>query len=125
MIVAFAVALRWSSDLAQAPSHTAWRAVEVLRCVEGKAPKSSVHPLVSGPARHLDQLGCWSQLRADLQSCRVGKQLAHSHGHRRLDWIVLLDLVASEAMGCWTLMAVHVAAPPSGTTPPGEGTTLA
>ena len=30
-----------------------------------KAPLSSVHPLVSGPASRLDRLGSWSQLRAD------------------------------------------------------------
>ena len=30
-----------------------------------KAPQSSVHPLVSGPASRLDRLGSWSQLQAD------------------------------------------------------------
>ena len=34
----------------------------------------------------------------DTRSCCVAKQLAHAHGHRRLDWIVLLDPVESVAM---------------------------
>ena len=48
-------------------------------------------------ARHRGRAALVST-HADPQSCRVAKQLAHSHGHRRLDWIVLLDPVASEAM---------------------------
>jgi competence protein ComEC len=67
-------------------------------------------------ARHRGRAALVST-HADPQSCRVAKQLAHAHGHRRLDWIVLLDPVASEAMGCWTLMAEHVQAPHQGQLP--------
>ena len=67
-------------------------------------------------ARHRGRAALVST-HADPQSCRVAKQLAHSHGHRRLDWIVLLDPVASEAMGCWTLLAEHVQAPHQGRVP--------
>jgi competence protein ComEC len=72
------------------------------------------------PRRGLDVTGCWPVIavglllvstNADSQSCRVAKQLAHAHGHRRLDWIVLLDPVASEAMACWSSIAEHVQAP--------------
>ena len=41
----------------------AWLAVKLTGAL--KAPQSSVHPLVSGPASRLVRLGCWSQLRAD------------------------------------------------------------
>ncbi|MDB4653638.1 ComEC/Rec2 family competence protein [Synechococcus sp. AH-551-E02] len=67
-------------------------------------------------ARHRGRAALVST-HADPQSCRVAKQLAHAHGHRRLDWIVLLDPVASEAMGCWFLMAEHVQAPHQGQLP--------
>ena len=67
-------------------------------------------------ARHRGRAALVST-HADPQSCRVAKQLAHAHGHRRLDWIVLLDPVASEAMGCWLLMAEHVQAPHQGQLP--------
>lgn len=67
-------------------------------------------------ARHRGRAALVST-HADSRSCRVAKQLAHVHGHRRLDWIVLLDPVASEAMGCWTLLAEHVLAPHQGRVP--------
>jgi competence protein ComEC len=67
-------------------------------------------------ARHRGRAALVST-HAEPQSCRVAKQLAHSHGHRRLDWIVLLDPVASEAMGCWMSMAEHVQAPHQGHLP--------
>ena len=67
-------------------------------------------------ARHRGRAALVST-HADPQSCRVAKQLAHAYGHRRLDWIVLLDPVASEAMGCWLLMAEHVQAPHQGQLP--------
>ena len=67
-------------------------------------------------ARHRGRAALVST-HAEPPSCRVAKQLAHSHGHRRLDWIVLLDPVASEAMGCWMSMAEHVQAPHQGHLP--------
>ena len=74
-------------------------------------------------ARHRGRAALVST-HADSQSCRVAKQLSHSHGHRRLDWLVLLDPVASEAMGCWTLMAEHVQAPHQGQLPLVKGQRL-
>jgi competence protein ComEC len=50
-------------------------------------------------------------INVDSRSCCVAKQLAHAYGHRRLDWIVLLDPVESEAMACWSSIAEHVKAP--------------
>ena len=67
-------------------------------------------------ARHRGRAALLST-KADAWSCRVAKQLAHVHGHRRLDWIVLLDPVASDAMGCWTSLAEHVQAPHQGRHP--------
>ena len=67
-------------------------------------------------ARHRGRAALVST-NADSHSCRVAKQLAHAHGHRRLDWIVLLDPVASEAMACWSSIAEHVQAPHQGRLP--------
>ena len=74
-------------------------------------------------ARHRGRAALVST-HADSQSCRIAQQLAHAHGHRRLDWLVLLDPVASEAMGCWTLMAEHVQAPHQGQLPLVKGQRL-
>ena len=74
-------------------------------------------------ARHRGRAALVST-HADSQSCRVAKQLSYSHGHRRLDWLVLLDPVASEAMGCWILMAEHVQAPHQGQLPLVKGQRL-
>ena len=41
----------------------------------------------------------------DRLSCRVAQQLAHGHGHARLDWIAVLDPVAASKLDCWHSLA--------------------
>ena len=74
-------------------------------------------------ARHRGRAALVST-HADPQSCRVAKQLANTHGHRRLDWIALLDPVASEAMACWNSIAEHVQVPHQGRLPLVRGQSL-
>ena len=74
-------------------------------------------------ARHRGRAALLST-NADSRGCRVAKQLANAHGHRRLDWIVLLDPVASEAMACWNSIAEHVQAPHQGRLPLVKGQRL-
>jgi competence protein ComEC len=62
MVVAFAVVLRWCLQPCPNPPQQGWQ-LKLTGAL--KAPQSSVHPLVSGPASRLDRLGSWSQLQAD------------------------------------------------------------
>mgnify|MGYP003318218085 CR=1 FL=1 len=39
------------------------------------------------------------------------------HGHARLDWVLLLDPVATEVMACWQALAHRVEAPQQGRSP--------
>ena len=47
-------------------------------------------------------------------SCRMAGRLADVHGHGRLDWVMLLDPVASEVMACWQGLGHRVVAPQQG-----------
>ena len=41
----------------------------------------------------------------DRHSCRLAQQLGHGLGHQRLDWVVVLDPVATDDIGCWSKLA--------------------
>ena len=58
----------------------------------------------------------------DLLSCQLAKQLGHGYGHRRLDWVVVMDPVASDHIDCWTELAHTVRAEHHGQPPlfPGQ-----
>ena len=44
----------------------------------------------------------------------MAQRIAAVHGHHRLDWVVLLDPVASDVLPCWQGLAHHVEAPQQG-----------
>ena len=44
----------------------------------------------------------------------MARRLADVHGHGRLDWVMLLDPVATEVMACWQGLAHRVVAPHQG-----------
>ena len=60
----------------------------------------------------------------DGRSCRMAQQLAAVHGHARLDWVMVLDPVATEVFPCWQGLAHHVEAPQQGQSPIAEGQML-
>ena len=53
----------------------------------------------------------------DARSCRMAKKLAAVHGHARLDWVLLLDPVATDVLVCWQALAHGVEAPQQGQVP--------
>ena len=61
-------------------------------------------------ARHRGRAALVST-HGDARSCRMAKRLAAVHGHARLDWVMLLDPVATEVMACWQALAHRVEAP--------------
>jgi len=64
-------------------------------------------------ARHQGRAALVS-MSAGASSCRMARRLADVHGHGRLDWVMLLDPVASEVMACWQGLAHRVVAPHQG-----------
>ena len=64
-------------------------------------------------ARHQGRAALVS-MSAAASSCRMAFRLANVHGHGRLDWVMLLDSVASEAMACWQALGHRVVAPHQG-----------
>ena len=57
-------------------------------------------------------------------SCRMAKKLAAVHGHARLDWVLLLDPVATDVLACWHALAHRVEAPQQGQAPIAIGQVL-
>ena len=57
-------------------------------------------------------------------SCRMAKKLAAVHGHARLDWVLLLDPVATDVLACWQALAHRVEAPQQGQAPIAIGQVL-
>ena len=47
----------------------------------------------------------------------MAKRLAAVHGHARLDWVMLLDPVATDVLVCWQALAHCVEAPQQGQAP--------
>ena len=60
----------------------------------------------------------------DARSCRMAKKLAALHGHARLDWVLLLDPVATDVLACWQALAHRVEAPQQGQAPIAIGQVL-
>ena len=60
----------------------------------------------------------------DARSCRMAKKLAAVHGHARLDWVLLLDPVATDVLACWQALAHRVEAPQQGRSPIAIGQVL-
>ena len=54
----------------------------------------------------------------------MAQQLAAVHGHARLDWVMVLDPVATDVLPCWQGLAHHVEAPQQGKPPIAEGQML-
>ena len=72
-------------------------------------------------ARHQGRAALMSS-HGDLLSCQLAQQLGHGYGHQRLDWLVVMDPVASEQIDCWTELAHTVRAEHQGQPPllPGQ-----
>ncbi|ABB34581.1 ComEC/Rec2-related protein [Synechococcus sp. CC9605] len=74
-------------------------------------------------ARHRGRAALVST-HGDARSCRMAKRHAAVHGHARLDWVMLLDPVATEVMACWQALAHCVEAPQQGQAPISIGQVL-
>ena len=74
-------------------------------------------------ARHSGR-GALVSTRADRRSCAVAQRLAHAHGLGRLDWVMILDPVATEEQACWRSLALHVQASQQGLAPMALGQQL-
>ena len=72
-------------------------------------------------ARHQGRAALISS-HGDLLSCQLAQQLGHGYGHRRLDWVMVMDPVASDHIDCWTTLAHTVRAEHQGQPPllPGQ-----
>ncbi len=72
-------------------------------------------------ARHQGRAALISS-HGDLLSCQLAQQLGHGYGHPRLDWVVVMDPVASDHSRCWTELAHTVKAEHQGQPPllPGQ-----
>ena len=81
---------------------------------------SSQHWLL---ARHRGRAALVST-HGDGQSCRMAQRLAAVHGHSRLDWVMLLDPVATDVLPCWQGLAHRVEASQQGQAPIGLGQRL-
>ena len=74
-------------------------------------------------ARHRGRAALVST-HGDAHSCRMAKKLAAVHGHARLDWVMLLDPVATDVFPCWQDLAHRVEAPQQGRPPIAAGMVL-
>ena len=61
---------------------------------------------------------------SDAHSCRTAMRLSQAHGHERLDWLLMLDPVATDAMACWQALGRWVQAPHEGQIPLQRGQRL-
>lgn len=75
-------------------------------------------------ARHQGRAALVSS-HGDRRSCALARRLVEAHGHRRLDWVALLDPVASDALHCWRALARTVLAEHQGQPPLAPGQRLA
>jgi len=74
-------------------------------------------------ARHRGRAALVST-HSDARSCRMAKRLAAVHGHARLDWVMLLDPVATDVLSCWQVLAHRVEASQQGRSPIAIGQVL-
>ena len=75
-------------------------------------------------ARHQGRAALVSS-HGDGISCALARRLSEAHGHRRLDWVAVLDPVASEQHHCWQTLARTVLAEHQGQMPLQPGQRLA
>ena len=54
----------------------------------------------------------------------MAQRMAAAHGHARLDWVMLLDPVATDVLPCWQGLAHRVEAPQQGRAPIALGQSL-
>ena len=54
----------------------------------------------------------------------MARRLSEAHGHARLDWVMVLDPVATDAKTCWRTLARWVQSPQLGQPPLGLGQRL-
>ena len=64
-------------------------------------------------ARHRGRAALVST-HGNARSCLMARRIAAVHCHARLDWVMLLDPVASDAIPCWQALAHRVEAPQQG-----------
>ena len=74
-------------------------------------------------ARHRGRAALVST-HGDARGCRMAKKLAAVHGHARLDWVMLLDPVATDVLSCWQALAHRVEAPQQSRSPLAIGQVL-
>lgn len=72
-------------------------------------------------ARHHGRAALVSS-HGDQRSCLLAQRLSQVHGHRRLDWVMVLDPLPVEDAGCWQQLAATVQAEHQGLDPlqPGQ-----
>ena len=72
-------------------------------------------------ARHRGRAALLSS-HGDQRSCRLAQRLSQVHGHRRLDWVMVLDPLPVEDSGCWQQLSSTVQAEHQGLAPlqPGQ-----
>jgi len=75
-------------------------------------------------ARHQGRAALVSS-HGDGLSCALARRLSEAHGHRRLDWVAVLDPVASSQQRCWRSLARTVLAEHQGQSPLQPGQRLA
>ena len=74
-------------------------------------------------ARHRGR-GALISTASDAHACRMARRLSEAHGHARLDWVMVLDPVATDAKTCWRTLARWVQSPQLGQPPLGLGQQL-
>ena len=67
-------------------------------------------------ARHRGR-GALISTASDAHACRMARRLSEAHGHARLDWVMVLDPVATDAQACWRTLARWVQSPQLGYPP--------
>ena len=67
-------------------------------------------------ARHRGR-GALISTASDAHACRIARRLSEAHGHARLDWVMVLDPVATDAQACWRTLARWVQSPQLGHPP--------
>ena len=67
-------------------------------------------------ARHRGR-GALISTAGNAHACRTAVRLGEAYGHQRLDWVMLLDGVATDAAACWRQLARRLQAPQQGQPP--------
>ena len=112
----------WSRRWALLPMATALLAHGLLQLSDGLVAVEHFgrHWLL---ARHRGRAALVST-HGDDRSCRMAQRIATVHGHSRLDWVMLLDPVATDVLPCWQELAHRVEAPQQGRPPIAKGKML-